>query len=112
MFESDSRPGDRTVRKQQQKSSVIVKINDDYRIESTRYCWVVRRRRKGKWDALGYYPSLETALHGLVELRLRLSDAQSISEALAEVKSLVAALCRGLPPNLQLRVEEKTRTAH
>lgn len=111
MFESDSRPGDRTVRKQQQKSSMILKINNDYRIESTRYCWVIKQRRKGKWDALGYYPSLETALHGLVELRLRLSEARSISEALAKVESLVAALCRGLPPNLHLRVEEKTRAA-
>ena len=86
---------------------MLLVIDGNHRIESTRYCWVVQQRRKTKWDALGYYPTLESALHGLVELRLRLSDAQSISEALAEVKSLVAALCRGLPPNLQLRVEEK-----
>ena len=86
---------------------MILKINNDYRIESTRYCWAVKHRRKSKWDVLGYYASLEAALHGLVELRLRLSAAESISEALTEVESLVAALCHGLPPNLHLRVEEK-----
>ena len=54
---------------------MIICINPDWRIRSDPYNWIIETRRKGgvkeRWNAVGYYGNLDSAVLGLVQRRIR-----------------------------------------
>ena len=75
---------------------MIIPVNEQYRIASDSLQWIVQkaRTRNGKkdWAPKLFYPTLESALKGLGELMVRLSDAQTLVDATACRKGLHHAL--------------------
>ncbi len=55
-------------------------INDDYRVITDKYCWVLQRKKYKKnkkefvWKNFYYCNSLESVLRNLYELQIRLID--------------------------------------
>lgn len=84
----------------------IIPIDGNYRLAGTPRAWELQKRRRRKdrktkqpieaWEPCRWYASLESALHGVAQLRLRVSDARSIGEAQAEVLDLLAGLGQAL----------------
>lgn len=81
-----------------------------YRLISDNRCWMLqekipRKDRKGntqveEWRAIRWYTTLEGALMGVAEFRLRAKEHACIWQAFQEVKSLLA----GLSKNRQLEL--------
>ena len=67
------------------EKSNVIPINDQYRITSDRYQWMIqeKRNRTGKaeeWEPKSYFPTLEGAVKELGEQMVRLSGAESIED--------------------------------
>ena len=83
---------------------MILPLNDETRIVSDRYQWIIQRSRKrtvnGKpdqvWEAQSYYPTLPSAIKAVGERLVRDSDAEGFTEALAEIERISTRLSRAL----------------
>ena len=75
---------------------VIIQINSDWRIRSDPYNWIIEKRRTGgskeRWNAVGYYGDLDTAVLGLVQRRVRVMADTYNAEALAPLCRALAGL--------------------
>ena len=83
---------------------MILPLNDETRIVSDRYQWIIQRSRKrtvnGKpdqvWEAQSYHPTLKNAIAAAGERLVRDSDAVGFTEALAEVERIATELSQAL----------------
>ena len=84
---------------------MIIPINEQYRITTDPYQWIVqkKRSRKGKedWESQTYHPSIQSALQSFGEFMVRQSDATTLTDALAEVESITTTLSQALTPQFQ-----------
>ena len=81
---------------------MIIPIDNQHRIASDRYQWVLQERQSYKnsktgetvsnWAAVGYFSRLDSLVSALFDLRLRLSDAEGIAEATQEAKRITKQL--------------------
>ena len=80
---------------------MFLQIDENHAIKADRHCWQVceARMKNGQriWEPFLFYGSLESAIKGLNDLRLRTCDAQTLNEALKELERLSEDLCRALP---------------
>lgn len=91
-----------------------IQINQQFALGSDRHAWTIKekvtRKRKGRlveeWQTILWFASIEQAVHGLANLRLRQSDAQTVAEALHEVNIITAELCGALQPHFEVKVRE------
>lgn len=90
---------------------VILPINDKWRISSDPHCWAVQERagtRKAdgavvpNWRGRSYHTDLSSAVRHLAELQMRLSDAVTLSDALAEVQRIYDMLADALNPHFEV----------
>lgn len=90
---------------------MIIPISDDWRIRSDRHQWILEQRQisdgakhKGReyWTQEAFYSTIESAAYGCFELRLRLSKADGLYEAVKTAKSLCQELQTALEPSLRL----------
>jgi hypothetical protein len=93
-------------------SPMIIPITDNYRLESDSRQWIVKQRkirRSGTdagsehWDILGYCVSLEHAVNLLCDRRIKASTAETLIDALADVKNVVTDLTQALSPEFQVK---------
>ena len=84
---------------------MILPIDDNYRIVSDPYQWIVqkRRTRKGQedWKALAYCTTVEHAVNELAQYQIRASDTDNLKDSLAEVEDVVTTLYRALTPQIK-----------
>ena len=75
---------------------MIIPINDRYRIASDPRQWMIQepRTRNGEteWESRYYFGTLESAVKELRELMVRTSDAQTLVDALADIKMVTTRL--------------------
>ncbi len=75
---------------------MIICINPDWRIRSDPYNWIIETRRKGgvkeRWNAVGYYGNLDSAVLGLVQRRIRVMAGTYHAEALSPLCRALAGL--------------------
>jgi len=85
---------------------MIIPINEQYRITTDPYQWIVqkKRSRKGKedWEPQTYHTSFQSALQSLGEFMVRQSDAATLTDALAEGESITTTLSQALTPQFQV----------
>jgi hypothetical protein len=85
---------------------MIIPINNDFRINSDANQWILQQQTKNKdketgkfiWRSLAYYTSLENILKHLYDRQLRLSNANTLVECMAEAKNLCIQLSQALKP--------------
>ena len=96
-----------------------IPINAEFRIRSDRYQWMIqeRRTRKGRevWESKLFFGTFQLAYKGLGELMVRLSDADTLADALEDVENVATTLSQALTPQLEdvleaIRNERKRRT--
>ena len=85
---------------------MIIPINQQYRITTDPYQWIVqkKRSRKGKedWESQTYHPSIQSALQSFGEFMVRQSDATTLTDALVEVENVTTTLSQALTPQFQV----------
>ena len=91
---------------------MIIPINEQYRITTDPYQWIVqkKRSRKGKedWESQTYHPSIQSALQSLGEFMVRQSDATTLTDALVEVENVTTTLSQALAPEFSEVLKVKT----
>ena len=94
---------------------MIVPINEQYRIITDPYQWIVqkKRARKGKddWESVTYHPTFPSAFQSLGELMVRRSDAATLADALVDVENVTTTLSQVLAPEFGevLKVKKRGR---
>ena len=91
---------------------MIIPVNEHYRIATDAYQWVVERARtrngKKVWESKLFYPTFESALKGLGELMVRLSDAETLVDAIGDVEKVSTTLSRALTIRIDCLEEVKS----
>lgn len=90
-----------------ESEEMILPIDEKYRIKATKRSWDIQVLYiiKGEevWKEIGFhYSSLESCVNGLAQLMLRTSDAETLAEALEEVKRVSDTLSRALSPEYEV----------
>ena len=79
---------------------MIIPVNEQFRIFSDENQWIVQevRNRLGKniWRSKFFYPTFESALKGLGQLMVRLSEAETLVDAVRDVEKVSTTLSQAL----------------
>ena len=91
---------------------MIIPIDDTHRITSDRYQWVIQElssyfdKNKGEqvetWDNLKFYQTIEGAVNGLFQLKLRLAEGQTLLDALDQVEIVAKTMTEALTPYFEV----------
>ena len=81
-----------------------IPISNNYAIGSDQYSWQILKRKTRKrngrsvteWRAIKWYSTLENAINGFADFKLRTFDAKALADLFKEQKKLKAGLCRSL----------------
>jgi hypothetical protein len=74
-----------------------IRLSEDYQLTSDKYQYILQERKipekgkeKGKerWDNVGYYSRLNTALESYIDMRVKGSDKQSVADLLRHLKEI------------------------
>ncbi len=95
---------------------MIIPVNEQYRIATDPYQWMVEkaRTRNGKknWEPKLFYPTFESALKGLGELMVRRSEAQTLADAIADVEKVSTTLSQALTIRIEGLEEAQSQVQH
>ena len=90
---------------------MIIQIDEQYRVTTDPYQWIIQKRRfrKGEedWECLTYHPSLDSVIQGLREHLVRDSDAQTVAEALLDISHIDTTLSQALTPRFEALEDNK-----
>jgi len=79
---------------------MIIPVNEQFRIFTDENQWIVQevRNRLGKniWRSKFFYPTFESALKGLGQLMVRLSEAETLVDAARDVEKVSTTLSQAL----------------
>ena len=91
---------------------MIVPINEQYRITTDPYQWIVQKKRTRKdqddWESVTYHPTFPSAVQSLGELMVRRSDAATLADALVDVEYITTMLSQALAPEFSEVLKVKT----
>ena len=86
---------------------MIIPIDDKYRLKSDVNQWMIQESRivKGEvqWRGIKFFHDPSNAVTELVLLGVRQSDAQTLTDALAEVERITAHVLSALHPRFEVR---------
>lgn len=87
---------------------MLLNLSNRYRIRGEEKQYVLEFHRKGKntrtgedtqkWDALGYFVTLDSLLRYMMEHRIRISDVTQLSEFIGKIDETVDLITRTLLP--------------
>ena len=94
-----------------------IPLNDDYRLSSDKYQWMVQRkdgqhtkgklRGQTKWRSLSFHPTATKAVQHHAETLFRQSDAETIDEAILSAKRIIESITTALDlPNIEVNINE------
>ena len=90
--------------------NTCIPIDDNYAISADQYSWHISKRvvrkRDGRsvteWTPIKWYSTLESAVNGLVDYKLRVSGASTLIELQKEQEKVTATLCETLHPHYKV----------
>ena len=69
---------------------MIIQCNDQWRIKSDRYAWIVQEFiGLDKWASRGWFSSIDSAIRYLADLRIRMIDSDKIDEIQKGIAEIV-----------------------
>ena len=90
---------------------MIIPVNEQFRIATDPYQWMVERARtrngNKEWEPKLFYPTFKAALKGLGELMVRLSDAQTLVDAIRDIEKASTTLSQALTPRFEALEDNK-----
>ena len=92
---------------------MIIPVHEQFRIATDPYQWMVERARtrngNKEWEPKLFYPTFKSALKGLGELMVRLSDAQTLVDAIRDVEKVSTTLSQALTIRIEGLEESQDR---
>ena len=92
---------------------MIIPVHEQFRIATDPYQWMVERARtrngNKEWEPKLFYPTFKAALKGLGELMVRLSDAQTLVDAIRDVEKVSTTLSQALTIRIEGLEESQDR---
>ena len=91
-----------------------IDLGNNYRLSGNKHDYIVEQRvirNQGKanehedWKQLGFFSDMSKAITWLAQMRIRTSSAESLAEALEEVKAIADELRAALSPIFEVRVK-------
>lgn len=86
---------------------MIIPIDDDYRLKSDRNQWMIQRKKlvseEIRWESFKFFHDPSNAVTALVQMRIRESDADTLTDALAEVDRVTAHVLHALAPHFEVK---------
>ena len=84
---------------------MIIRINEQYRVTTDPYQWIIQRKRTRKgnevWESQTYHPSVDGAVRSLGERMVRESKTQTLVDALEAVETIATTLSQALTPQIE-----------
>ncbi|GEM_PF-6188200 len=80
-----------------------IDLADNWQLKTDSHQFMLVEKRKNKMLIRGHYSTLEAAINGFIDLKVKGSDATSISSLIQYIKTLEISLNRALNP-LRLKV--------
>ena len=84
---------------------MIIPINEQYRVATDPYQWIIQRKRTRKgnevWESQTYHPSVDGAVRSLGERMVRESKTQTLVDALEAVETIATTLSQALTPQIE-----------
>ena len=86
---------------------MTIKINDEYAIQSDASCWAISKWTKDKRDGdyfkqILWYTSFEGAVAGLARRMIRMSDAQTLEDAIIDAGKVKESIRMALEPSYKI----------
>ena len=84
---------------------MIIPINEQYRVTTDPYQWIIQRKRTRKgnevWESQTYHPSVDAAVRSLGERMVRECKTDTLVDALKAVETIATTLSQALMPSLE-----------
>ena len=84
---------------------MIIPINQQYRITTDPYQWIIQRKRTRKgnevWESQTYHPSADAAVRSLGERMVRECKTETLVDALKAVETIATTLSQALTPSTE-----------
>ena len=91
---------------------MIIQIDKQYRVTTDPYQWIIQKKRarngREDWRSQTFHPTFASALQSLGETMVRESNASTLSQALADVKTITTTLSQALAVNIKGLEEHET----
>ena len=86
---------------------MIIKINDEYAIQSDTSCWAIckwknRASRGGSFEQISWHHTFSDAVSALARRMIRLSDAESLEEAIKDASHIKDTIRQALDPTYKI----------
>ncbi len=85
---------------------MIIPIDDKYRLKTDANQWMVQSKAmkngKVKWKGVSYQANARQAAASLAERMVRESEAETLADALEDVKRVTDTLTRALTPHVEI----------
>ena len=86
---------------------MIIPIDDKYRLKSDINQWMIQKfsptkRDPDEWKSFKYFHNPQEAVNALLQMQIRGSDAQTLVDALVDVKRLTRSLLDALTPYFEV----------
>ena len=84
---------------------MIIPINEQYRVATDPYQWIIQRKRTRKgnevWESQTYHPSVDAAVRNLGERMVRECKTDTLVDALKAVETIATTLSQALTPSIE-----------
>ena len=102
--------------------SINIQINDDYRLSSDKYQWIIQKKKMRKdkktgekyqdWEGISFHPTPTKAVQSISQMLIRTSEAETLTEALERVDSVVTTLTQALTPYFDVKLTDRDDNKH
>lgn len=90
---------------------MIIQLNDDFRLTSDEYCYIVQQRKIStkrstgeqyeNWVDKWFFPTIEQAVSKIVDYEVKVSDAEGVNKVLKAIESSKKAIVKELKKGVE-----------
>lgn len=85
---------------------VNIKLPGNYLILSEKYCWIIAKQEKDRIVNLTYHTTLQSALKSFLDMKIRLSECNSIFSLIEYQKQLITG-CNKTLQGFEIEIKTK-----
>lgn len=89
-----------------------ISINKSYRLTTDPLNWRIERLTgvgaKARWESFLFYPTLTSAVQGLIEHRMRVSKANGLEELITDIENFLTDVSRAVPAMITMEIRNVT----
>lgn len=74
--------------KPEEASKFCIELDENYRITSDPYNYILQRKSKTNWATVGYYARIEHILDDILDMKIRESEVKSLTALQAQIRKI------------------------